>query len=174
MPKAVHVKHASAKDRMICYQCTADLMLASCRKHVGRHILRSSRMIAETTLKEQVHINCLLIHHHPYLELQVSPTQHTCGFCAQNECNIELIPADKGSFKIVSNCQHSYASIKFKSASDFTTSDPCTNVLICCLLCHPDSKTGRQPVFWCYNMDIYLHKDHPTRDISSIPWKMKS
>lgn len=121
--------------------------------------------------KNRCVINTVLVYYHAYSRIQVSHTQYTCGFCARNQCSIDLIPADKGTFKIISNCQHSYASIKYKSASEYTPSDPCTNVPILCLLCPPNSKTGRQPVFWRYNMDLHLQDDHPTRDTSLISWK---
>ncbi|KAJ7254251.1 hypothetical protein C8J57DRAFT_1076384, partial [Mycena rebaudengoi] len=128
------IKAPSLKDgRRKCHICLKDIAGPDRQNHMGEHILLSICGVQENKLTSPVAVS------------------YPCGFCGgsmtNNSCTIGI-----QSGKASSSCLDAYP-FMVSAASNSSTSKPCTNVPIRCVLC--------DDIHWKYNMEQHLKERHP-------------
>ncbi|KAJ6569698.1 hypothetical protein B0H10DRAFT_1717718, partial [Mycena sp. CBHHK59/15] len=98
-----------------CRLCCKDIAAPDRQNHMGRHILRALRGVQEEQLASPV------------------AAKYPCGFCGDlmgdGTCTIGILRG-----KANSSCPEAYQ-FKISAASNCSTSKPCTNVPIRCIMC---------------------------------------
>lgn len=127
-------------DKSQCDRCSSDSILngAELLKHMSAHILYDKQLTGKTDL---------------------------CGFCLQSTCEFFLTKKrdtkqEHQQIDMKASRCPKMAKIAYKSASECSQSNPCTNVPIYCPLCHP-----RSPAVWKYNMEHHIRLVHSEANV---------
>ncbi|KAF8150236.1 hypothetical protein B0H34DRAFT_811419 [Crassisporium funariophilum] len=129
---------SAASAPQACNICCQQVSGPDRQNHMGRHILRKLRGIAE--LSDNIDMGSIVSMEHP------------CGFCGQSSiggaCEVRI-----QSGKALSKCSHAYE-FRIGPASKISKQKACTNVPVQCRLC--------TEVHWKYNMHQHLQARHPS------------
>ncbi|KAH6904033.1 hypothetical protein BKA70DRAFT_1512940 [Coprinopsis sp. MPI-PUGE-AT-0042] len=139
---SVGVKLATGT-KVPCRLCNKQITVNGMRNHVGIHLLKSHRGVADAELYGSV-------------EIGLNP----CGWCGLEGCKTLMIVGKKGkAVQIESNCAYHYTGMVYSKAVVSNSNTPCTNVPIHCTLCPPNKK-GDPPTFWKYNVFHHMAECH--------------
>ena len=112
------------KEKVPCKLCPKEVELKLMRLHVGKHILQENLI-------------------------------NVCGFCGTQGCSIELTKSSGRGKSATqapkSNCPHA-SKFSLKPAEKSTSSSPCTNRPVVCIICHT--------VVWSYMMASHYSQVH--------------
>jgi hypothetical protein len=159
IPAALNTVKLAGKERRPCHFCGETFRISEMRNHVGAHILKAQRGVADFSLivgKEVSSFRSYTITMTiNFLQIGINP----CGWCGNEQCKTRLTVTGN-STKITSDCEYHYQNMKYRLAMTSTDQTPCTNVPLNCPMCPPQSDT-----FWKYGFISHIADRHLTESI---------
>ena len=161
IPAALNTVKLAGKERRPCLFCGETFRISEMRNHVGAHILKAQRGVADFSLIVGKEVSSFRFHitititsstnRDTFLQIGINP----CGWCGKEQCKTRLTESEN-SMKITSDCEYHYQNMKYRNAMTSTNPNPCTNVPLNC----PQSDT-----FWKYGFISHIADRQLTESI---------